>query len=76
MVRKYAERETVTELADYAVENHGTLFLFEPLTQEAEDHIATNVGDEAQFMGRALVVEHRYARDLAARLQDEGWRVV
>jgi hypothetical protein len=67
--------DTKKAAADYAVENHGTLFLFRPLTEEARENLANNVGEEAQWFGGALVVEHRYALDLAARLRGEGWVV-
>ena len=43
----------------------GTVFLFTPHTEKAEQWIAENVVGEATYFGGALVVEHRYARDLA-----------
>jgi hypothetical protein len=68
--------ETMTDTADVRVENHGTLFLFYPLTPAAEEWIAEHVSDDAQFWGPALVVEHRYARDLAAGMTGDGLTVV
>lgn len=57
---------------DVVVENHGTLFLFRPVSDQGKQWIEANVQDDAQYMGDALVVEHRYARDLAAGMQAEG----
>jgi hypothetical protein len=62
-------------MADYIVQNHGTLFLFVPQSAEAAQNLHDNVQEDAQFFGQSLVVEHRYARDLAAQLQQEGWDV-
>lgn len=64
-------------MADYLVENHGTIYLFHAQNPEALKNLQDNVGAEAQWWGTmgSLVVEHRYARDLAGRLQEEGWEV-
>ena len=60
---------------DYVVQNHGSIFLVEPQSDEARDNLQDNVQEGAQFFGRALVVEHRYILDLVATLQNEGWDV-
>jgi len=59
-------------MADCRVENHGTLFLFQPLTPAASDWIEEHVQEDAQFFGTALVVEHRYACDLAEGMREDG----
>jgi hypothetical protein len=51
---------------DISVNNHGTIFLFEPLTEAARGWIVENVAGETQWFGSALCVEHRYAYGLAA----------
>ncbi len=56
---------------DVLVTNHGTLFTFEPRTDDARTWIADHVG-EATWIGGALVVEHRYAHDLAAGMRGAG----
>jgi len=61
--------------ADIIIQNQGSIFLFRPLTRAAEEHLIGNVQDDAQWFGGALVVEHRYARDLAAALTEEGFIV-
>jgi hypothetical protein len=59
---------------DYAVENHGSLFLLRPLHDAARENLEENTG-EAQWFGGALAVEHRYIESLVTQLRDEGWTV-
>jgi hypothetical protein len=65
-----------TPHADVRVENHSSVFLFVPLSEAADDWIRNNLQDDAQFWGNALVVEHRYARDLAAGMIEHGLVVI
>jgi hypothetical protein len=46
--------------ADISVENHGSIFLFRPLSQ---------------WWGLALAVEHRYANEVAVCALDAGLHV-
>ena len=57
---------------DISIENHGTLFLFRMNTPAAAEWVSQNVQEDAQFFGDALVVEHRYAADLAAGMREDG----
>ena len=57
---------------DVLVRNEGTVFLFCPLTLQAKEWIEENVQSDAQWFGKALVVEHRYAWGLAQVMKDEG----
>jgi hypothetical protein len=57
--------------ADVEVMNEGTIFLFTPLTQEAKDWIESHVEDP-MYYGNSLVVEHRYALDLAEGMVNDG----
>jgi hypothetical protein len=50
---------------DVHVVNHGSLYLFHLLTARAEQWVTENVSEDATRFGNALVVEHRYAQDLA-----------
>jgi hypothetical protein len=61
---------------DVDVENHGTIFVFNLFTERAlqwVDEHATVA--EWQWFGRALVVDHRLAADLAAGMQRSGLKV-
>jgi hypothetical protein len=60
---------------DISIENHGTIFLFRLNTQAATEWVEEHVQSDAQFFGDALVVEHRYARDLAAAAVADGLAV-
>ncbi len=61
------QRET-----DVRVENHGTIFVFQPLTAAAREWIDEHVGGETTWFAGGLVVEHRFARDLAQGMLDDG----
>lgn len=60
---------------DVTVENHGSLFLFWPHTESAEDWITEHTSHEALWYCGALVVEPRYAQDLAAGMMNYGLKV-
>jgi hypothetical protein len=57
---------------DIVVTCEGTIFLFEPLTAAAKHWIDENVQPDAQWFGNALVVEWRYAAELAAAMRADG----
>lgn len=57
---------------DVLVTNHFTIFAFDLRTQRARDWVQENVQDDAQFFGGQLMVEHRFAQDLAAGMQADG----
>jgi len=57
---------------DISIENHGSIFLFRINSPAAQAWISENVQDDAQFFGDALVVEWRYAQNLAAGMQADG----
>jgi hypothetical protein len=50
---------------DVVVRNEGSIFLFQPFTSRANTWITEHVQADAQWFGAALVVEHRYAIELA-----------
>ena len=62
-------------IADAQIENHGSLFLVQPLTPAANLWIKANVSDEAIFYGSALVVEPRYVENLAEGMIADGLTV-
>lgn len=62
---------------DIQVENGGTLFLFRPLTDKAKQWLDENVQAESwQWYGPALVVDHRYAVELALGAQKDGLKLI
>lgn len=63
------------EQPDFIFENHGSLYLVTPQHEDAREHLADNVADEALWHGKALVVEPRYAFGLAEALHENGYTV-
>jgi hypothetical protein len=60
-------------MADFVIQNDGTILLFRPLTDAAREWLEANVQEDAQWFGGALVVEHRYAGALAVALIEAGF---
>lgn len=75
VVLRVQGRPVPNNTPDVTVHNEGTLFLFRPLTDKAKAWIAAHVQPEALWFGDALVVEHRYAADLAQGMRDDGLRL-
>lgn len=57
----------------FSVEDHGSIVLVHPHTNDVRDWLRDNVDPEAQWFGRALVVEPRYVEQLVTALVDEGF---
>lgn len=74
-IRKRAMVAGGLVLPDVSVESHGNIFLFRPNTDRGRNWLTENVSDDAQWFGPALMVEHRYARELASGLIGEGLKV-
>jgi len=55
----------------FKIINEGSIILFEPLTDTARDWWSNHVDPEAQTMGPAYVVEHRYAGDIIEGIKNE-----
>lgn len=59
---------------DVVVQNHGTVFLFIPVTPAAENWIRQWVDDG--YEAGALTVEHRFVEDIAVGMINDGLEVV
>lgn len=58
---------------DFEVQNEGTIFLLRPLTVAATAWLEENItGDDHQYFGHALVVEHRYIADIVEGIRNDG----
>lgn len=71
----YMENTMERDTVDVVVENHFSLYLVRPLTEEAEGWIEDNVGEHQSF-GGAVVVEPRYVNDIVTGMLSDGLRVV
>lgn len=60
---------------DVQVTNAGNLYLFRPYTEKAKEWIQENVDPGSQWFAGGLVVETRFAADLAKGMQDAGLTV-
>lgn len=57
---------------DIWVEDHFSLVLLRPYSDEADAWISENVADDAQFWAGALVVEPRYVDGILTGMQNDG----
>jgi hypothetical protein len=55
----------------FDVENHGTLYLIRPHTNDVRDWLQEHT--DGQWFGSALVVEPRYVEPLVTALIEEGF---
>lgn len=62
-------------MTDVMVSNHGTIFLFTPVTENGRRWIGENVGDDVMWFAGGLAVEHGYARQLAEGMLSDGLEV-
>ncbi len=60
---------------DIQVQNHGSIFLFHPLSDLGRKWLHETAPEDAQFFGGSLAVEHRFAQDVAHFAQSEGLEV-
>lgn len=49
---------------DFLVENHGTIFLLQPLTPAANSWVDEHLPEDHLTFGGAVVVEHRFIADI------------
>ena len=56
---------------DFTVENHGSIFIVQPLTSRVNDWLHEHT--EGTWFGGGLAVEHRYVADLVQGMLDEGF---
>jgi hypothetical protein len=57
---------------DFLVENHGTIFLLQPLTPAALFWIEEHLPEDRMTFGSAACVEHRFIRDVVRGILHDG----
>ena len=62
-------------MADFEVSNHGTIFIFTPLTPAAREWVAEFLPQDAQQWAGGVVIEHRYISDVVAGARRDGLEV-
>jgi hypothetical protein len=66
----------LTPQVDVTVANEGSLFTFALETERARQWVAEHVvGETLYFGGNTLIVEHRYAADLARGMINDGLNI-
>ena len=72
------QKSRKTESPDFSIEGEGrfcTVYLLRPLTPAAFDWIEEHIPEDAQRLGNAVAVEHRYISDIVAGIQGDGLEV-
>jgi hypothetical protein len=60
-------------MADFAVVNHGTLYVLHPLTPAARAWINQNIDSSAlRFGPNGIAIEHRYIADIMDGMKRDG----
>ena len=66
-----------THSADFRIENHGSVWTFTPLNDDARHFLRVGVETESwQWLGESLGVDHRPAMMLREQLIEEGFSCV
>lgn len=60
---------------DFEVSGGGTVYLLHPLTRAAHAWVEEHLPTDAMRLGDAVVVEHRYIRDIVGGVVRDGLAV-
>lgn len=63
---------TTTQKPDVLIINHGSLVGMTPMSDTAREWMNEHIPDDAQWLGRQLMVEPRYAGDIIDGMQGDG----
>ena len=75
-VYPFMENITVTPVADFHFENHGSVIICTPLNLDAQTFVDNEVSvEDWQWFGNGFACDHRMAMELAEVLVDHGFRI-
>lgn len=57
---------------DFTLSGGGTIYLLRPQTEAARDWVDTYLPDDAQWLGGAVAIEHRYVDDIVEGFTADG----
>jgi hypothetical protein len=59
---------------DFILENHGSLYMLRPLTEDGTRWIEENIGPDNGYQPYypAIVIEPRYVRDIITGIRNDG----
>jgi len=60
---------------DFMIHGGGTVYVLHPVSQKGERWIANHLQEDAQRLGNAVAIEHRYVRDIVLAIQDSGLQI-
>lgn len=60
---------------DFAVSNHGSIFLLRPLSDEAQDWADEFLPEDAPMLGGSYAVEHRFIWPIIDGIEADGLSV-
>lgn len=58
---------------DYVLENHGSLWLMRPTTEEFAKWLKETAPEDAQFLGSAMAIEPRYVEGVVEAATAAGF---
>ncbi len=62
-------------MTDFILTGGGTVYLLQPVSDSATAWLDEHIGDDAQWLGRALAIEHRYVGNVLAGITEDGLTV-
>lgn len=62
-------------MADLSIENEGNIFMLRGLSEAGKAWIAEHIPADAQRLGDAVAVEHRFIADIAQGAVNDGLEV-
>jgi len=77
--RTRRDSKSKTESPDFSIEGEGrfcAVYLLRPLTPAAFDWVEEHIPEDAQRLGNAIAVEHRYIGAIAEGIISDGLVVV
>jgi predicted thioesterase len=69
------QKSSKTESPDFSIEGEGrfcTVYLLRPLTPAAFEWIEEHIPEDAQRLGSAVAVEHRFVAGVVEGIQNDG----
>lgn len=63
-------------MSDFIISDHGSIMLLYPYSEAAQDWLDENIGDEAQYHGKSLAIEPRYAGEIARGIANDGLGII
>lgn len=60
------------EQPDFVLQNHGSISLLRPITDEGREWVQEHIPEDAQRMGASVAIEARYVPPIVEGIQNDG----